>query len=379
MIKREYWLNRIETAWGKKSIIWFPGVRRAGKTSICKSIPDCEYYDCELPRIRRILEDPEDFLNNIKRKRIILDEIHRLQNPSELLKIAADHYPDIKIIATGSSTLSASKKFKDTLTGRKIKIYLPSMLQHEAELFGNINLQHRLLYGGLPPFFLAEQLPEIEFPEWVDDYWAKDIQELFNIANKYSFQRFMELLLANSGNLFEATKYAAPCEVSRKTINKYLHVLQQTYVVHVIKPYTSYAPSEIVSAPKIYGFDTGFVCHYKGWFDLRREDFGCLFEHLVLNEMLGRLPTCNIRYWRDKSKNEIDFIYLKNRHKDPITIECKWSASNFSFKALSKFRSIYPKGKNFVVAADVDQTFSKSSGAIQVDFVNLESLIEMLN
>ena len=119
MIKREYWVNRIEQAWQKRSVIWFPGVRRAGKTTICHNISDIEYYDCELPRVRRILEDPEAFLDSKRGQRIALDEIHRLDNPSELLKIAADHYKDIKVIATGSSTLSASKKFKDSSQAEK--------------------------------------------------------------------------------------------------------------------------------------------------------------------------------------------------------------------------------------------------------------------
>src|SRR6185312_4474478 len=288
MVTREFWLKRVAAAFNKHSIVWLPGVRRAGKTSLCKSIPDSEYFDCELPRIRRMLEDPEAFLQNYQGKKIILDEIHRLDNPSELLKIAADYYPDVKIIATGSSTLSASKKFKDTLTGRKTKIWLPPMLCHEGELFGNNNLEHRLLHGGLPPFFIANEIIEPEFIDWIDDYWAKDVQELFNIANKHSFQKFIELILANSGNIFEATKYAAPCEVSRNTINKYLHVLEQTYIAHIIRPYSSHAANEIVSAPKVYGFDTGFVCHYRGWSNLRREDLGYLFEHLVLNEILGK-------------------------------------------------------------------------------------------
>lgn len=104
------------------------------------------------------------------------------------------------------------------------------------------------------------------------------------------------------------TKYAASCEVSRGTINKYIHILEQTYVAHVIRPYTSYAPSEIVSAPKVYGFDTGFVCHDRGWLELCREDLGFLFEHIVLNEILGRFQHAKVRYWRDKAKHEIDFI-----------------------------------------------------------------------
>jgi hypothetical protein len=66
-------------------------------------LPDIEYFDCELPRVRRMMEDPEDFLDGLRGRRIVLDEIHRLPNPSEMLKIAADHYPRTRVIATGSS------------------------------------------------------------------------------------------------------------------------------------------------------------------------------------------------------------------------------------------------------------------------------------
>jgi predicted AAA+ superfamily ATPase len=192
MINREFWINRINQAWKKRSLIWLSGVRRAGKTVICQSLSDVVYFDCELPRTRRMLEEPEAFLGSISNKKLVIDEVHRLDNPSEILKIAVDHFPHIKIIATGSSTLAASKKFKDTLTGRKIKIWLTPMLYEESKLFGNADIMHRLLHGGLPPFFCETQLPEYAFQEWLDDYWAKDIQELFRITNKYSFQRFTE-------------------------------------------------------------------------------------------------------------------------------------------------------------------------------------------
>ena len=127
MVERHYWINRIEEAWGKRSVVWLAGVRRVGKTYLCQSLPEIEYFDCELPRVRRMMEDPEGFLDTLRGKRIVLDEIHRLENPSELLKIAADHYPTVRIIATGSSTLSASSKFKDTLAGRKRDLWLTPM------------------------------------------------------------------------------------------------------------------------------------------------------------------------------------------------------------------------------------------------------------
>ena len=83
MVLRKYWLKLLESAWKRKSVVWLSGVRRAGKTFLCRSIPQIEYFDCELPRVRRQMEDPEDFLSKLKNKRIVLDEIHRLPNPSE--------------------------------------------------------------------------------------------------------------------------------------------------------------------------------------------------------------------------------------------------------------------------------------------------------
>ena len=181
--------------------MWLSGVRRVGKTCLCRSLRDIEYFDCELPRIRRLMIDPQAFLEDVRGRRVVLDEVHRLGNPSELLKIGADHYPDTQILATGSSTLGASTKFRDTLAGRKTELWLTPMNCTDLEDFetqtkDRQDLHHRFLHGGLPPFFLADELPERDFQEWMDAYWAKDIQELFRLERRYSFQRFAELLMA---------------------------------------------------------------------------------------------------------------------------------------------------------------------------------------
>ncbi|MFB0564610.1 MAG: AAA family ATPase, partial [Candidatus Aminicenantaceae bacterium] len=149
--KRRFWLKLIEDSWGKRSVLWLSGVRRVGKTCLCQSLSDISYFDCELPRTRREMEDPEAFLESWKKKKLVLDEIHRLGNPSELLKIAADHYPDTKVIATGSSSLGASSKFKDTLTGRKFEIWLTPMTSDDLQDFEKTELKYRLYRGGLPP------------------------------------------------------------------------------------------------------------------------------------------------------------------------------------------------------------------------------------
>ena len=164
---------------------------------------------------------------------------------------------------------------------------------------------------------------------WLDAFWAKDIQELFRLERRHSFQKFLELLMTQSGGIFEASRFARPCEVSRTTISNYLAVLEATFVVSVLRPFTTHRPAEIVAAPKVYAFDTGFVCYFKGWHELRSDDLGILWEHLVLNEIQAQLQTRRIHYWRNKRGNEVDFV-LAGREKKPIAIECKWSAVQFS-------------------------------------------------
>ncbi len=375
--RRKYWLNVLEKAWRSKSVVWLSGVRRVGKTVLSQTLPRVEYFDCELPRTRRSMEDPEAFLSKFKGKRIVLDEIHRLGNPSEMLKIAADHYPTVKVLATGSSTLEASSRFRDTLSGRKALVWLTPMMSRDLDDFGETDLSRRFLRGGLPPFFLASGFPEADFQEWMDSFWAKDIQALFRLERRWSFQRFMELLFAQSGGIFEATRFAAPCEISRPTVSNYLAVLESTWVAHVIRPFSTRRSVEIVSAPKVYAFDTGFVCTFRGWDRLREDDLGLLWEHWVLNELHARLQAPVLRYWRDKKGHEVDFV-LPGRGRSPVAIECKWKAGGFHPSGMLSFRRQYRKGKNWIVCSDVDRSYKKRIRSVAFEFMGLQGLIRRL-
>lgn len=378
MIRRHFWLEKIEEAWKRRSVLWLSGVRRVGKTTLCQSLDRAEYFDCELPRIRRLMEDPEAFLQSVRHQRVILDEVHRLRNPSELLKVAADHFPDVQVIATGSSSLHASRKFRDTLTGRKTEIWLTPLISRDLADFKKTNLPHRFLFGGLPPFFLNDRLPERDFQEWMDSYWAKDIQELFRLERRSSFQKFLELLLAQSGGLFEATAFAGPCEVSRPTIFNYLKVMEATRVCHVIKPFSTHRVTEIVSVPKVFGFDTGFICYHRGWHELRTDDLGGLWEHFVLNEIQSRAQGLfDIHYWRDKRGHEVDFI-IKRRGQAPIAIECKWSVQAFDAKNLHAFRHYYKEGENWVVAQDIDRSMKRKQSDLSLELMSLGEMVSRL-
>jgi len=387
MKHRTYWIEKVEQAWSSKSVVWLSGVRRVGKTVLCQSLDDVEYFDCALPRVRRLLADPEAFLEGLRGKRIVLDEVQRLDAPSEALKIAADHYPDVRIVATGSSTLQASTRFRDTLTGRKAELWLTPMMSVDLVDFADAggepsvvgggapqaDLRHRLRHGGLPPFFLRRDPLQREYEEWMDSYWARDIQELFRLERRWGFRRFLELLLAQSGGMFEAAKFAAPCEISRTTVANYLEVLEATRVVHVLRPFSTHPATEIVSAPKVYGFDTGFVCHQRGWTDLRPENLGDLWEHYILNEIHAHTQSPRLHYWRDKRGHEVDFV-LAWPGLASVAIECKWSANGFDPQNLRSFRYRYPEGENWIVAADVTRPFRSTEDGLPLEFLGLETL-----
>lgn len=203
--RRSFWLERIEEAWQHRSVVWLAGVRRAGKTVLAQSLENAQYFDCELPRVRRMLRDPEAFWGQFDGHRVVLDEVHRLPQPAEVLKVAADHFPRVRVLATGSSTLASTPKFRDTLVGRRRTVVLTPMTTRDMQDFGRMDLHHRLRFGGLPPFFLAAQWPERDFQDWLDGFWAKDVAELFRLERRASFMRLVELVFARSGGIFQAS------------------------------------------------------------------------------------------------------------------------------------------------------------------------------
>lgn len=375
---RTFWTAELARAFEARSVVWLSGVRRSGKTTLARSLPGASYHDCELVRVRRALEEPELFFRERVRSGvrgpIVLDEVHRLSNPSEVLKIAADHFPGLRVVATGSSTLSAKQKFKDSLTGRKRDVWLVPMLARDLVDFGADDVERRMLQGGLPPFFLASRVDDADFEEWMGSYWAKDLSELFVVEKKTSFMKFVELVLAQSGGLFEAQSFAAPCEVSRPTIQTWLGILETTLLATVLRPYHGAAASEIKSQPKVYGFDTGFVAYFRGWDSLRDDDRGQLLEHLVLGEIAARFGVGRLHYWRDKQKHEVDFVLELGRRRELVAIECKSSSARFDPAGMRAFRAKHPGGTNLVVTLRDTDAHAKTYGELEVEFLSYRDL-----
>lgn len=377
MIKRPHWEKTIQDAWKEVSIVWLSGVRRSGKTTLTQSLMDGKeilYVNCDLPVTADRVRDPELFFRSCEKQVIVFDEIHQLSDPSRLLKIGADLFPQLKILATGSSTLAASKKFSDTLTGRKRLVHLLPILWTELELFSCKDISRRLFHGGLPPALMSQIKNPSFYREWLDSFFARDIQKLFAFRDADKFNSLFEYLLRQSGGQIETARVACELKISRITVENHLRALEVTHAISAIRPFFGSGQKEIIKMPKIYGFDTGFITFVRGWDPLRLQDHGILWEHLVLEYLQAILVNETIRYWRDKAGREVDFVLARRR--DQIdTIECKWNPSDFDPSALKVFRSYYPKGKNYVVSPLMGESYLKNFEDLTVKICNPSELV----
>lgn len=366
MVARPLWLRKLQRAFSKRSIVWLSGVRRVGKTTLAQMLPQAEYVNCDLPSSLRALEDPELFLGTREEGRpLILDEIHRLEDPSLLLKIAADECPHLRILATGSSTLAATHKFRDLLTGRKQSIHLSPVLWEECSLpFGVPSLDRRLIHGGLPELLLASRKDEDFYIEWMESFYARDILELFNIRNRQGFLSLFRILLRQSGGQIDFSNLSKLSKLSRPTVNSHIEALEIALAVHLVRPYHGGGKAEITRRPKCYAFDTGFITFERGWDRLRDTDRGVLWEHLVLDALRFRYSDQSIFYWKDKSGQEIDFV-IRNHDERLDTVECKINPDRLGAGAVDAFRRFYPKGENYIVAPIVQKSHEiRKSGIV---------------
>lgn len=376
MVPRPVWVERVLESWRKAPIAWLSGVRRVGKTTLAHQLENVTYFNCDLPSTQDLLRDPESLFASVRSRAVVLDEVHQLEDPSRVLKIAADEFPKLRILATGSSTIAATTKFRDALTGRKREVHMVPVLCEELPAFGVVDLKIRMLHGGLPAMLVSQPLDREGYSEWLDSYYARDVQELFRVEKRTAFLRFCELVIRQSGGMFEVASLARDAAISRPTVTSWLEVLEVTHAITLLRPHHGGGAREIVAQPKVYAFDTGFVCHARRWDTLRDDDCGVLWEHLVL-ETLQSIPALDLRYWRDKAKHEVDFVIPRARDACDV-IECKWGAGAFSAKNLSVFRDAYPKGRNFVVSPRRAPPVTRTEGGLTVTHLSPDQLRVLL-
>ncbi|MEI6218341.1 MAG: ATP-binding protein [bacterium] len=367
MKSRPYWCERIRGLWAERNLVWLSGVRRTGKTSLCRQIPEGIVLNCDLPSVKRRCADPESFLTQQPHgTTLILDEVHRLEDPSQLLKIAVDTRPDLRILATGSSTLDATRKFSDSLTDRKRTLHFPPVLWRECQAeFEVQDFDRRLLRGGFPGLLLAEKLEPDFFEDWMDSFYARDIQELFGVRNRTGFLKVLSLCCMRNGGQLDITDLAKESGMTRPTVTAHLDAMEIAHAILRITPFHGGGHREVIAQPRIYAVDTGLIAHVRGWESIRESDRGLLWENLVLDELRAGISPSLIHYWRDKSQREVDFVVVRSGGRVDA-IEAKINPDAFETNGLRAFRALYPLGNNFLVCPFVKEAYVMKKGAFKM-------------
>ena len=258
---------------------------------------------------------------------VMIDEIQYLANPSSFLKLLADHHRYLKIIVSGSSSFEMKSKFKDSLVGRTVSFEIYPLSFQEFLLFKEVPFipasqftekktieLHRLytefvLYGGYPKIVLTHEtaIKEKYLQQIIDTYIRKDIRDLADIKDVTKFNRLLEVLASQSGNLLNVAELTNTCGLARETIDRYLLILEQTYILRLVRPFSRNIRSELFKTPKIFFYDTGLMQML--WLKrLQKEILGPVFETSIFTELAKQYGSDQVHYWRTQDKKEIDFV-----------------------------------------------------------------------
>ena len=372
-------------------IVVLHGARQVGKTYILYWLDNylkennkiTHYIDLEDSRFSGILNKGADVLityleeeglitaglSDDEKIYVFIDEIQYLDNPSSFLKIMADHHKNIKLIVSGSSSFEIKSKFKDSLVGRTVNFEIFNLsfkefLQFKSYTFLNKKkmtdkkteelrglFKEYVLQGGYPKIVLTLEMDKKEkyLQQIIDTYIKKDIKDLAGIKEIEKFNKLLEALASQSGCLLNATELANTCQLAKQTIEKYLFLLENTYIIKLVRPYSKNIRSELFKVPKIYFYDSGL--QQMLWLkELPKEIIGNVFETGVFAELVKKYCQDSVYYWRTTDKKEIDFI-LKIKNKI-LPIEAKLNFERFNLTAINYFNNNYNLRNYKVVGLD---------------------------
>ena len=379
-IYKRFVIDEITRYLDTNDIIVIHGARQVGKTSILmylqrQLIDKAEqiiYIDLEDSRFTALIDRGiDEFINYLggegfrldeidqagKKLFVLIDEIQYLASPSSFMKLIADHHRVLKLIVSGSSSFEMKSKFKNSLVGRTVNFEIYPLSFREMLLFKGVPFFPDLppdpiktqelqafyleyaLYGGYPRIVLTPELDRKEkyLQQIVDTYIRKDIRDLAEIKEVGRFNRMLEVLASQSGNQLNLTELGNTCNLAYQTVERYLFILEQTYILRLVRPFSRNLRSEVSKTPKVFFYDTGLMQML--WLKrLQKELIGPVFETSVYSELIKRFGADVVTYWRTTDKKEIDFI-LK-RPDGPLPVEVK---SQFPRQVPSVFESFWNK------------------------------------
>lgn len=339
------------------------GARRVGKTTLLKDFLSKTKLKYRLDsgdniRIQRIF-DSQDFNLILEYAEgydlIAIDEAQYIKNIGMGLKILVDNNPDLKIIATGSSSFDLQQKVGEPLTGRKRTFILyPFSLKELRSEYNKQELKDKLeeflIYGMYPEIIITKNKKEkVEFlKELVDSYLLKDVLNLERIKGTRQIYDLLKLLSFQIGSEVSLNELATQIGMDVKTVNRYLDILEKGFVIKRIGALSRNLRKEITSKSKYYFYDVGIrnaiISHFNPLED--RNDVGALFENFVIMERMKinahKQEFIEYYFWRTYDGQEIDFIEETNGKI--YGYEIKWS-DTASYKIPKAWESSYPDTK----------------------------------
>ena len=358
----ERYLNAALMADMDRKILLLSGPRQSGKTTLSRMLhPDHQYINHDLAEHRLLLREKGW---DRKKALVILDELHKMENWKVWLKGVYDveGLPPA-LLVTGSAKLAAFRKTGDSLAGRYFHFRLHPIDMKEAlrhtEL-GPDEVFHRLMeVGGFPEPFLRGS--RSWYNRWkrthVDAILKDDLLTLSAVRDLQSIETLIELLRSRVGSPVSANSLARDLQKTRNTVQHWLDLLEDLYVVFRVFPYHRNVARALLKGPKFYFYDNAMV----------QGDSGARLENLVACALLKEMhrvqdvqgEDLGLHYVRDKEGREIDFLVTRDRRPWRM-IEVKWkdAAPSANFRRFLAAETIH----RLQVVGDLAQSKSFPDG-----------------
>ena len=321
-------------------IVALTGPRQSGKTTLARhAFAELPYVNLEDLDTRELAQsDPRRFLAR-HAQGAIFDEVQRAPVlMSHLLGVADAQTRMGRFVLTSSQQFGLMDGITQSLAGRVGMLTLLPLGNAElakAEASGEVrrvSLEHRLWRGGFPALYAAHRQdiqPTQWFAAYVATYIERDVRQVLNVGNLLTFQRFVSMCAARSGQLLNLNSLASDCGISQPTARQWLTVLQTSHMVTLLAPHHRNFGKRLVKTPKLYFLDSGLLCYLlriASPDDLVTHAMrGAVFETWVVAEALKHrhnlgLPA-DLYFWRDNHGLEIDLVF---EHASRLhAVECK--------------------------------------------------------
>lgn len=290
---------------------------------------------------------------------IIIDEAQSIEKIGIAAKMIVDAMPEKTLILTGSSSFDIANKVGEPLTGRHYTMTLLPISQSEI-MGSNYEKRNRieeyLLYGSYPEVLASETKEEKKrvLRELVASYLFKDILALDRIRHPELLLKITKCLAFQIGNEVSLQEIARTTGTDAKTVQRYIDLLQKTFIIKQLGGYSRNLRTEISKRSKYYFYDLGVrnavIEQWNGLND--RNDVGMLFENFLFMELF-RVATISDRpdqfyFWRTHTGQEVDFVI--EREGSLFAYESKWS--NKPSRGLHQFLTIYPNAKTEIITRE---------------------------